>query len=472
MKRSGRLAEQRHQLRQRLDVLAVDLDQLQRRRAFGSSAATAACTALTSELLPMPRAPQSSALLAGRPAAKRRVFSSSVSRERSMPFRSGSATRLTFGTGCRRGGSACQTKASAAERSGTAGAGGRQPLERRGDALEAASRGRDQSSLQACALRELGAAARYHARAGQGKAPRRPRCRLRLHRPAPWLYSAQLFTGRGPLRRNGTLHVGHPGLCAEPGGGGTDIVSMLLPFVLIFIIMYFLILRPQRQQAKRREEMLKAIRRGDTVITNGGIVGKVTKVVDDSEVELQIAEGVKVRAMRSLIAEVRAKAEPVAGNTPLKRRRPCFISRAGRSRSSCWSSLAGFIADAFRTSSPPRRSRRGRRSCRKRQMVLGLDLRGGAHLLLEVDRESLVADRVRRSKATSGRRCATQRIGYRNLAARGQAVSFTLREPADAQRALTGAAAARRADPVRPVRPGHDQRGRAIEERTGASPPR
>ena len=93
-------------------------------------------------------------------------------------------------------------------------------------------------------------------------------------------------------------------------------MEMLLPFALIFIIMYFLILRPQRQQAKRREEMLKAIRRGDTVITNGGIVGKVTKVVDDHEVELQIAEGVRVRAMRALITDVRAKAEPVAGNTP------------------------------------------------------------------------------------------------------------------------------------------------------------
>ena len=100
------------------------------------------------------------------------------------------------------------------------------------------------------------------------------------------------------------------------GGSGGDIVQMLLPFALIFVIMYFLILRPQRQTAKRREDMLKAIRRGDTVVMNGGIVGKVTKVVDDSEVELQIAEGVKVRAMRALIAEVRAKAEPVAGNTP------------------------------------------------------------------------------------------------------------------------------------------------------------
>jgi preprotein translocase subunit YajC len=100
------------------------------------------------------------------------------------------------------------------------------------------------------------------------------------------------------------------------GAGGGEIMQMLLPFVLIFIIMYFLILRPQQQQAKRKQEMLKAIRRGDTVITNGGIVGKVTKVVDDSEVELQIAEGVRVRAMRSLIAEVRTKAEPVAANTP------------------------------------------------------------------------------------------------------------------------------------------------------------
>jgi preprotein translocase subunit YajC len=103
---------------------------------------------------------------------------------------------------------------------------------------------------------------------------------------------------------------------AQTGLGGAGVFEMLLPFVLIFIIMYFLILRPQRQQAKRREDMLKAIRRGDTVITNGGIVGKVTKVVDDNEVELQIAEGVRVRAVRSLIAEVRTKAEPVAGANP------------------------------------------------------------------------------------------------------------------------------------------------------------
>ena len=104
-----------------------------------------------------------------------------------------------------------------------------------------------------------------------------------------------------------------PAYAQTTGIGGFGLLEFA-PFLLIFVIMYFLILRPQRQQAKRREEMLKAIRRGDTVVTQGGIVGKVTKVVDDNEVELQIADGVKVRAVRGLIAEVRAKAEPVAGS--------------------------------------------------------------------------------------------------------------------------------------------------------------
>ena len=106
-----------------------------------------------------------------------------------------------------------------------------------------------------------------------------------------------------------------PAYAQTIGGGGVDILTTLLPFALIFVIMYLLILRPQRQQQKRREEMLKSIRRGDTVVTSGGLVGKVTKVVDDAELEMQIAEGVKVRVVRSLISEVRAKAEPVASNS-------------------------------------------------------------------------------------------------------------------------------------------------------------
>jgi preprotein translocase subunit YajC len=85
----------------------------------------------------------------------------------------------------------------------------------------------------------------------------------------------------------------------------------LLPFVLIFVILYFLILRPQQKRVKTHQEMVKNVRRGDTVITNGGLVGKVTKVIDDDQVEIEIAEGVKIRQMRQMLTDVRAKGEPV-----------------------------------------------------------------------------------------------------------------------------------------------------------------
>ena len=102
---------------------------------------------------------------------------------------------------------------------------------------------------------------------------------------------------------------------SAPAAGGADIIMSILPFILIFIIMYFLIIRPQRQQMKKRDETLAAMRRGDTVVLGGGIVGKVTKVTDgEQQVEVEIANGVKVTAIRSLIAEVRVKGEPVAAN--------------------------------------------------------------------------------------------------------------------------------------------------------------
>jgi preprotein translocase subunit YajC len=85
----------------------------------------------------------------------------------------------------------------------------------------------------------------------------------------------------------------------------------LLPFVLIFVIMYFLILRPQQKRAKEHQELVKNLRRGDTVITTGGLVGKVTKVVDDEQVEIEVAEGVRVRQVRSMVSGVRAKGEPI-----------------------------------------------------------------------------------------------------------------------------------------------------------------
>lgn len=99
---------------------------------------------------------------------------------------------------------------------------------------------------------------------------------------------------------------------AQTGAGGSEMLISILPFVLIFVIMYLLIIRPQRQQMKRRAEMLTAIRRGDAVVTGGGLVGKVTKVIDDNELEVDLGGGLKVTALRSTISDVRVKGEPVA----------------------------------------------------------------------------------------------------------------------------------------------------------------
>ncbi|MBS9476165.1 preprotein translocase subunit YajC [Ancylobacter radicis] len=93
-------------------------------------------------------------------------------------------------------------------------------------------------------------------------------------------------------------------------GGASDMLMSLLPFVLIFVIMYFLILRPQQKKVKAHQELVKNIRRGDTVVTSGGLIGKVARVVDDTEIELQLAEGVKIRQLRGMISDVRAKGEP------------------------------------------------------------------------------------------------------------------------------------------------------------------
>jgi preprotein translocase subunit YajC len=90
-----------------------------------------------------------------------------------------------------------------------------------------------------------------------------------------------------------------------------DIVLQLVPFVLIFVIMYFLIIRPQQRKARDHQEMLKNVRRGDQVVTSGGIVGKVTKASDDADLEIEIAEGVRVKLARGMIADVRSKGEPV-----------------------------------------------------------------------------------------------------------------------------------------------------------------
>ncbi len=97
---------------------------------------------------------------------------------------------------------------------------------------------------------------------------------------------------------------------AGGGGGMTDAVIQFLPIILIFVIMYFLILRPQQQKAKVHREMVGNLRRGDTVVTSGGLIGKVAKV-DENEIQVELAEGVRVKVVRGMVAEVRARGEPV-----------------------------------------------------------------------------------------------------------------------------------------------------------------
>jgi len=101
------------------------------------------------------------------------------------------------------------------------------------------------------------------------------------------------------------------GLFGGGAGGDGGMLMSLLPFILIFVIMYFLILRPQQKRAKQHQEMVKNVRRGDTVVTNGGLIGKVTKVIDDDQIEIEIADEIRIRQMRQMVSDVRAKGEPV-----------------------------------------------------------------------------------------------------------------------------------------------------------------
>lgn len=89
-----------------------------------------------------------------------------------------------------------------------------------------------------------------------------------------------------------------------------DAFAQFIPLILIFAIMYFLLIRPQQRKVKQHQEMVKALRRGDQVITQGGLIGKVSKVKDDDEIEVELAQGVTVRVVRATVAQVVSKTEP------------------------------------------------------------------------------------------------------------------------------------------------------------------
>ena len=107
-----------------------------------------------------------------------------------------------------------------------------------------------------------------------------------------------------------------PPAYAQAAGGGGDGLAAFLPFILIFVVFYFLLIRPQQKRAKEHREMVKQLRRGDKVVTAGGIVGKVAKAPEDGEVDVEIAEGVRVKIVRETISQVVSKSAPPEGAPP------------------------------------------------------------------------------------------------------------------------------------------------------------
>ena len=88
--------------------------------------------------------------------------------------------------------------------------------------------------------------------------------------------------------------------------------AQFVPLILIFAIMYFLLIRPQQRKLKDHKKMVESLRRGDMIVTQGGLIGKVTKVKEDNELEVELSEGVKVRVVQSTVAQVLSKTEPAA----------------------------------------------------------------------------------------------------------------------------------------------------------------
>src|ERR671925_299326 len=101
---------------------------------------------------------------------------------------------------------------------------------------------------------------------------------------------------------------------AQQGGGGSgDFLVQLFPLILIFVVFYFLLIRPQQQKMKAQREMLAGVKRGDRVVTGGGIIGLVTKVISDNEVQVELAEGVRVRIIKQTITDIVTRGESVRG---------------------------------------------------------------------------------------------------------------------------------------------------------------
>jgi len=103
--------------------------------------------------------------------------------------------------------------------------------------------------------------------------------------------------------------TGTPGAAGQ-GGGGTDILMSILPLILIFVVFYFLLIRPQQRKQRAQREMLQQVKRGDDIVTTGGMIGTVIKVDRDDNLLVEVAPNVRIKFMRSAVAEVVKRPQP------------------------------------------------------------------------------------------------------------------------------------------------------------------
>ena len=101
-----------------------------------------------------------------------------------------------------------------------------------------------------------------------------------------------------------------PAYAQAAGGGGSDLLIQLMPLVLIFAVFWFFLIRPQQQKMKQHRELVAGLKRGDQVVTGGGLIGRVSRVLDDNTVQVDIAEGVRVKVMRQTNTDVLSRGEP------------------------------------------------------------------------------------------------------------------------------------------------------------------
>jgi preprotein translocase subunit YajC len=133
---------------------------------------------------------------------------------------------------------------------------------------------------------------------------------------------------------------------AQGAGGSSDFLVQLFPLVLIFIVFYFLLIRPQQSKMKQQREMLSGVKRGDRVVTGGGIIGLVTKVIGDNELQVELAEGVRVRIIKGTITDILTRGESVRGGKESEEDdKPMLPSKAGEpaERKSLLGSLGGLF---------------------------------------------------------------------------------------------------------------------------------